>query len=54
MRCTLIAVWVVLFTGTHVAGIAMGGIHGVARGAILHPVKVSWTSSWMPAGMPFC
>ena len=26
--------------GTHVAGIAVGGIHGVARGAILHAVKV--------------
>uniref|UniRef100_A0A383V4M1 Peptidase S8/S53 domain-containing protein n=1 Tax=Tetradesmus obliquus TaxID=3088 RepID=A0A383V4M1_TETOB len=25
--------------GTHVAGIAMGSIHGVARGATLHPVK---------------
>lgn len=26
--------------GTHVAGIALGGIHGVAKSAILHPVKV--------------
>jgi subtilisin family serine protease len=29
--------------GTRVAGIALGGIHGVARGAILHPVKVNST-----------
>jgi hypothetical protein len=29
-----------LCAGTHVAGIALGSIHGVARGAILHPVKV--------------
>lgn len=27
--------------GTHVAGVAVGAIHGVARGAILHAVKVS-------------
>lgn len=26
--------------GTHVAGTAVGAIHGVARSAILHPVKV--------------
>lgn len=26
--------------GTHVAGIAVGGVHGVAPSAILHPVKV--------------
>ena len=28
--------------GTHVAGIVLGAIHGVARGAVLHPVKVLW------------
>lgn len=27
--------------GTHVAGIAVGATHGVARSAILHPVKVN-------------
>jgi hypothetical protein len=27
--------------GTHVAGIALGAVHGVAPSAILHPIKVS-------------
>lgn len=27
--------------GTHVAGTALGAVHGVARSAILHVVKVS-------------
>ena len=31
--------------GTHVAGISLGGIHGVAKSAILHPVKVGCRSN---------
>lgn len=32
--------------GTHAAGIAIGSIHGVARSAIVHPVKVMAMRLW--------
>jgi subtilisin family serine protease len=31
--------------GTHVAGIALGTVHGVAPSAVLHPIKVSVSTS---------
>jgi subtilisin family serine protease len=45
--------------GTHVAGIVLGAIHGVARGAVLHPVKVlgadgSGSYSNIIAGLQWC
>jgi subtilisin family serine protease len=38
--------------GTHVAGTVLGGAHGVASGAIIHPVKVSGTALHLSAAQP--